>query len=133
MCVAIHFSRLAKEKIMADIEEKEFATSEEIANLSKSELIRRYLSSVGPKERGPKAVSEALKAKGILVTTGLVSAVKATSKTKRKKPLSKKDTSANKDQNIQSWMIAKNLLNSVGGDLTIAKKNLEIVAKILNS
>jgi aspartate oxidase len=113
----------AKEKIMAE------------KSASRSELIREHLKSVGPSERGPRAVVEALKAKGITVSMGLVSQVKASSKKKsRKKAASIAAKSRhNKNAALESWVIAKNLLDSVGGDLSAARKNLEIVAKLLHS
>ena len=66
---------------------------------------------------------------------GLVSQVKASSKKKsRKKAVSVAAKSRHsKNAELGSWVIAKNLLDSVGGDLAAARKNLEIVAKLLHS
>lgn len=114
----------AKEKIMA-----------ETKSVSRSALIREHLKSVSPSERGPRAVVEALKAKGITVSMGLVSQVKASSKKKSRKKAASVAAKSRHSKNAElgSWVIAKNLLDSVGGDLAAARKNLEIVAKLLHS
>lgn len=102
-------------------------------SVSRSQLIRDYLKTAKPSERGPKAVVEALKAKGVTVTMGLVSQVKATSKKKVRRKAASVAAKSRHSRNSQfeAWVIAKNLLGAVGGDLAAAKKNLEIVAKLL--
>lgn len=103
---------------------------------SRSQLVRDYLNSVSPKERGPQAVVAALKERGITVSASLVSQVKMTMKTKKKRKSVKAKTNNKKkievDFDVKSCLIAKNLLASVGGDLQAAKKNLEIVSKLLS-
>lgn len=104
---------------------------------SRSQIVREYLLSVKPSDRGPKAVVEALKAKGVTVSQQLVSQVKTTLKKKgsRKGGVSiatRRNKSNRAASSMESWIIAKNLLSSVGGDLAAAKKNLEIVSKLLS-
>ena len=102
---------------------------------SRSQLVRDYLNSVSPKERGPQAVVAALKERGITVSASLVSQVKMTMKTKKRKSVKAKTNNKKKievDFDVKSCLIAKNLLASVGGDLQAAKKNLEIVSKLLS-
>jgi hypothetical protein len=102
-------------------------------SVSRSQLIRDYLKTAKPSECGPKAVVEALKAKGINVTMGLVSQVKATSKKKVRRKAASVAAKSRHSRNSQfeAWVIAKDLLGALGGDLAAAKKNLEIVAKLL--
>jgi hypothetical protein len=103
--------------------------------VNRSQAIRDYLKSVKPSERGPRAVCEALKAKGVNVSAQLVSQVKnSISGKKKKRTLSKaRNQNAKKpNSNFDTWIFAKNLLNSVGGDLASAKKNLEIISKLLS-
>ena len=117
----------------------------EQVKVSMSQAIRDYLKSARPSERGPKAVCEALKSKGINVSQSLVSQVKNSinkKKNKNKKrllemarsgkarPKSKKTTDFS--SSFDTWILAKNLLNSVDGDLVQAKKNLEIMSKLLS-
>lgn len=108
--------------------------------VSRSQAIRDYLKSVKPSERGPRAVSEALKSKGINVTPQLVSQVKNSIKKKTKKNkkhllemarTGKAKPKKNTDS-FDTWILAKNLLKSVDGDLVAAKKNLEIISKLLS-
>jgi hypothetical protein len=104
---------------------------------SRSEMIRDHVSSASSEaEKSPSAIIEALKAKGISVTKQLVYQVKADMKKKRRRVAGKTAVAArnnNKSFDASSWLFAKNLLHSVGGDLKAAKENLEIVSKILNS
>ena len=107
--------------------------------ISRSQLIRDYLKSVSPKQRAPMAVVAALKELGTNVSVSLVSYVKHNMKLKkRSKTVNKKiDKAGNKkkievDFDVKSCLIAKNLLASVGGDLQAAKKNLEIVSRLLS-
>jgi hypothetical protein len=57
-------------------------------------------------------------------------------KKKRKSGVSSKSVGKKKkievDFDVKSCLIAKNLLASVGGDLQAAKKNLEVVSKLLS-
>lgn len=103
--------------------------------VSRSQAIRDYLKSARPSERGPKAVCEALKEKGIVVSTGLVSQVKSSLNGKRKKKISSRKSTASSKKNLagwETWMLARNLLKSVDGDLVEAKKSLEIISKLLS-
>lgn len=110
---------------------------------NKSQAIRDYVASVPPSKRGPSAVVEALKSKGIEVSSQLVSQVANRMKKKTRKAM-KKSTKVAKakakrtksaikaGKEMETWIIAKTLLNSVGGDLAAAKKNLELVARLLS-
>jgi hypothetical protein len=113
--------------------------------VNRSQAIREYLNSVKPSDRGPRAVSEALKAKGLSVSPQLVSQVKTSlnKKTSSKKKgrvydssFSKKIKKSRPDwfqlESVDTLISAKNLLKSVGGDLNAAKKNLEIISKLLS-
>lgn len=110
--------------------------AEEEVKVSRSHMVREYLKTASASESGPKAVVEALKSKGINVSQQLVSQIKSAQKKSRKKTASTAAVATKRngksDASIASWIIAKNLLNSVGGDLTAAKKNLEIVSKLLH-
>lgn len=103
---------------------------------SRSQLVRDYVNSVPPKQRAPLAVVAALKERGITISASLVSYVKHNLKKKRKAGVSSKTVSKKKnieiDFDVKSCLIAKNLLASVDGDLQAAKKNLEIVSKLLS-
>lgn len=108
----------------------------EKVEVSRSQMIRDYLKSVRPSERSPTAVREALKAKGINVSHQLVSQVKSSLKNKRKKASKKSSAKvgASKGNKAvwETWILARNLLKSVDGDLVEAKKNLEIISKLLS-
>jgi len=98
---------------------------------SRSEMIREHISTASSEaDKSPAAVMEALKAKGVSVTKQLVYQVKTSMKKNRRSYAAK---AAKKNHDVSSWVFAKNLLNSVGGDLNVAKKNLDIVFKIINS
>jgi hypothetical protein len=102
--------------------------------VNRSEMVREYLKTLKPNQRSPKAVCEAMKEKGITVSQQLVSQVKMGFKKKSRKSAAQ---SAVKTKNkikadFQSWTAAKELLRSVGGDLSVAKKNLEIVSRLLS-
>lgn len=109
------------------------------ATVNKSEAIREYLKSVKPSERSPKAVAEALKAKGLTVTPGFVGVVKShmkngrkTQKVKRKaiKPKAKARKKATHPvSNLSSLITASNFINSAGG-LKQAKALLDVVSQI---
>lgn len=115
----------------------------EKVEVSRSQAIRDYLKSARPSERGPKAVCEALKSKGIDVSQSLVSQVKNSIKKKsgrnKKRLLEMARTGKAKPKKntdfsnaFDTWILAKNLLKSVDGDLAEAKKNLEIISKLLS-
>ena len=106
---------------------------------NKSEKIREYLKSVNPSERGPKAVSEALKAKGTIVTPTLVSLVKMKMNGKPKKASRKPARNAVRKPARRvkeaSWVNdvirAKDFISSSGG-LKQAKKLLEVVSQLIS-
>ena len=105
--------------------------------VSRSQAIRDYLRTAKPSDRGPRAVSESLKAKGINVTPQLVSQVKSAiskkkSKTKRTNKASAAKIGKKNWAGWDTWILARNLLKSVDGDLVEAKKNLEIISKLLS-
>lgn len=112
-------------------------TAEKV-EVSKSELIRQQLKAMKPSERSPKAVSEALKKKGCIVTPAFVSVVKV-KMNKKKKPIktkARKSQSANglllsKDSS-KSLVLAKDFLNATGG-LNQAKHILEVVNKLISA
>lgn len=117
--------------------------------VNKSEMIRQQLKSMKPSERSPKAVSEALKAKGVDVTPGLVGIVKmkmgpkkrkAKIKTKTKVKTRKSRTAVawkawntrrSSDKDFGNLVLAKNFLNSAGG-IEKAKKTLDLVSKLMS-
>jgi len=107
---------------------------------NKSEKIRDYLKSVKPSERSPKAVSEALKAKGTIVTPTLVSLVKMKMNGKQKKAarkparvaqISRKAASRNNFGWANDVIRAKDFISSTGG-IKEAKKLLDVVAHLIS-
>jgi peptidoglycan hydrolase-like amidase len=107
---------------------------------NKSEKIRDYLKSVKPSERSPKAVSEALKAKGTIVTPTLVSLVKMKMGGKRKKArkpdrvaqIARKSASTRNNFGWTDDVIrAKDFISSTGG-VKQAKKLLDVVAHLIS-
>lgn len=100
---------------------------------SKSEQIREYLKSLPPSKRSPKAVSDALNAKGVKVSPGHVSLIKAKIKVKRAK--AKKTTATKPSRNgigeelLKAIGQAKTLMDLSGG-LDKAKKFLDLVDQI---
>lgn len=105
--------------------------------VNRSEMVREYLKTLKPNQRSPKAVCEAMKEKGITVSQQLVSQVKLGFKKKNRKNAARvavktKDKKDKIKSDFQSWTIAKELLRSVGGDLSAAKKNLELVSRLLS-
>lgn len=114
---------------------------------SKSQEIRDYVSGLTDKKVGPSAIVAALKEKGIVVSSQLVTQVvtrmkdnKAKAKTKAKTSVKTKakakaigGTRFISDFGMETWIIAKNLLASCGGDLTAAKKNLDLVSRLISS
>jgi hypothetical protein len=102
--------------------------------VNRSEMVREYLKTLKPNQRSPKAVCEAMKEKGITVSQQLVSQVKLGFKKKARKNAARIAAKAKhkNSADFQSWTIAKELLRSVGGDLSAAKKNLELVSRLLS-
>jgi hypothetical protein len=116
--------------------------------VSRSQLIRDYLKTCkNRKQKNPKAVCEALAKQGVNVSSGLVSVVKASMKrsirkraakiaanarySKKNVQTSNKKIARNKTE-ISVLFCAKQLLDFVGGDIQKAKKNLEIVSKLIS-
>lgn len=99
-----------------------------------SEKIREHLKSIKPSDRGPKAVVEALKEKGIKVSPTLVAVIKSRmvgneNKTKAKKK--KKIARVRTETNMENLLHAKNFLKAVGG-LKEAKGLLETVNSLIS-
>jgi hypothetical protein len=108
------------------------------AEKSKSELIREYLSNAKkPSEKGAEFICAALKEKGVVVSKQLFYQVKSSMRKKRRSFAAKKAAtvrhSKTNSNGIGAFILAKNLLDSVDGDLKQAMKNLEIVSNIINS
>lgn len=107
---------------------------------NRSAMIRDLIASAKtPKEKSTQYIVDTLSSKGVIVTKQLVYQVKASSKKKSRRNAAKIAANARHSNNgktnggnMESWIIAKNLLSSVGGDLSVAKKNLEIVAKLIS-
>lgn len=102
---------------------------------SRSQKIRDYLIKIkcDPKKRaksnskdGPTQIVKALEKKGIKVTIHHVGMVKLSL---RKKPILIKQNK-NKSE-IKDLIIAKKMLNCCNNDLNLAKRNLEVVSKLL--
>lgn len=110
-------------------------TKTEKVEVNKSEQIRSYLKSVKPSDRGPTAVAEALKAKGIQVSAGFVSQIKNRmngKKVTKKKAIKPKRKATTKNMNAhQSLLSAKSFLDSAGG-LAEAKKLLDLVHSLIS-
>lgn len=111
------------------------------AEKSRSDLIRECLASAKkPSEKGAAHIIDTLKQNGVSVSKQLVYQVKAALKKKRRRAAASiaantrfNVSKTKKKEDAQGWIIAKNLLDSFGGDLSAAKQSLEIVSKILNS
>lgn len=102
--------------------------------ITRSQVIRDYLKTCKPSESSPKLVSEALAEKGLKVSASLVSYVKSALRRSIRKTAAK-NAVAKKQKNISDFtalICAKDLLKLVGGDIAKAKKNLEIVSKLLS-
>lgn len=100
---------------------------------SRSQMVREYLGSASADQCGPTAVVKAFKEKGITISSQLVSQIKNSMKSKKAKKGGTAVAKRSKGgENMESWVIAKNLLNSVGGDLNLAKKNLDIVSRLMS-
>ena len=99
----------------------------------KSQMVRDYLNSIKPSQRIPLAVVEAMKSQGVIVSAQYVSQIKSRLKSKKtKKSAVETSNKSNFDFDWKACRLAKDLLNSVGGDFSAAKRNLEIVAKLLS-
>lgn len=113
------------------------------AEKSRSDLIRECLASAKkPAEKEAAYIMNTLKQNGVSVSKPLVYQVKAALKKKRRRAAASVAANARfngskvkkkEKEDAQGWIIAKNLLNSFGGDLSAARQSLEIVSKILNS
>lgn len=100
------------------------------ATVSKSDKIREYIKANSA--AGPRAVSDALKAKGIKVTPGLVSVVKSKMNSKKAKIKAKAKSPSKQmtgDDLAKAIMSAKDLVN-FSGSLDKAKNFLELVSRI---
>lgn len=104
--------------------------------VNRSEKIREYLKSA--KDTSPKAVSEALKEKGIKVSPNLVSLVKMKMVGKPKKAAKKATRKAVKpkarpkaENPHASFVLAKDFLNSAGG-IDQAKKILDFLGDLMS-
>jgi len=107
-------------------------------NVNRSEKIREYLKSVNHSDRSPKAVSDALKVKGIKVSPNLVSLVKMKLDGKPKKAAKKVTRKAirpkarRKVENPHAqYVLAKDFLNSAGG-IEQAKKILDFIGDLMS-
>jgi hypothetical protein len=97
--------------------------------INKSEKIRETLYSLPVGERSPTKVASMLRAKGVKVTSSLVSVVKSVDKMKRKSRISLDGSRGNGD--VKELVLAKKFLESVGS-VQRAKGLLEIVDRIVN-
>jgi hypothetical protein len=100
---------------------------------SRSQHIREYLLSVKPSQRGPTAVVQALKEKGISVTVNHVGMVKLAlrGKSVMKRKANGSGRSGRAAMKNSGLIIARDLLKSCDGNLDNAWQNLQIVAKLL--
>lgn len=126
------FSRYNKETNMSTVESVGDVDSSKV---NKSEEIRNYLRTAPPDKRMPKDVVAALKDKGIDVGNAYVSIVKSKlmptkEKVQRKKKKSKEETVPM--DNFDSLLLAKKYLNAFDGDVSLARKNLELVSKLIS-
>ena len=99
-----------------------------------SEKIREHLKSIKPSDRSPKAVAEALKAKGIKVSPTLVAVIKGRMSDKRKvikAKAKKKIARVRTETSMENLLHAKNFLKAVGG-LKEAKGLLETVNSLIS-
>ena len=97
-----------------------------------SEKIREHLKSIKPSDRSPKAVAEALKAKGIKVSPTLVAVIKGRMSDKRKVIKAKKKIArVRTETSMENLLHAKNFLKAVGG-LKEAKGLLETVNSLIS-
>lgn len=110
------------------------------AEKSRSDLIRECIASATkPSQKEAAYIMDTLKQKGVTVSKQLVYQVKAAMKKKRRRAAASVAATARfsnrrkTNADSKGWVIAKNLLDSFGGDLAAAKNSLEIVSKIINS
>lgn len=106
------------------------------AEKSKSDFIRECIANAKkPSEKGATFICDALKSKGIEVSRQLVYQVRSSMRKKRRSASAKAAATSRKTNSngIGTFVLAKNLLNSVDGDLKQAMKSLEIVSNIINS
>jgi hypothetical protein len=101
-----------------------------------SEKIREHLKSIKPSDRSPKAVVEALKAKGIKVSPTLVAVIKGRMGGKATKAKAKARTKAavvrtKTSTNMENLIRAKNFLNAAGG-IKEAKGLLDAVNSLIS-
>jgi hypothetical protein len=103
-----------------------------------SEKIREHLKSIKPSDRSPKAVAEALKAKGIKVSPTLVAVIKGRmgGKATKAKVKAKARTKAavvrtKTSTNMENLIRAKNFLNAAGG-IKEAKGLLDAVNSLIS-
>jgi len=105
--------------------------------VNRSEKIREYLKSVKPSDRSPKAVSDALKEKGIKVSPNLVSLVKMklSGKPKAAKKVARKAIRPKARKSAEhphtQFVLAKDFLNSAGG-IEQAKKILNFLGDLIS-
>jgi hypothetical protein len=100
-----------------------------------SEKIREHLKSIKPSDRSPKAVAEALKAKGIKVSPTLVAVIKGRMMGGKKKVIKAKAKAkiarVRTETSMENLLHAKNFLNSVGG-IKEAKGLLDAVNSLIS-
>jgi hypothetical protein len=108
--------------------------------VNRSEKIRDYLKTLKPSDRSPKAVADALTAKGVKVTPTLVSLVKRNMRLKAKgksrknapaKAHKPRKVKTNKVMTLKEVAHAKEFLEMCGG-LANAKNFLGAVNEILS-
>lgn len=105
---------------------------------NRSAMIRDLIASANTiKQKSAQHIVDNLASKGVSVSKQLVYQVRsAFRKDSRRKARissssSRRSTTLVKAKGLDTLIIAKNLLSSVGGDLKVAKSNLEIVAKLI--
>lgn len=104
-----------------------------------SEKIREHLKSIKPSDRSPKAVAEALKAKGIKVSPTLVAVIKGRMGGKKKvikakaqaKVVRTKVAQVRTGTSMENLIHAKNFLNAAGG-IKEAKGLLDAVNSLIS-
>jgi hypothetical protein len=98
--------------------------------ICKSQEIRTFLENSENKDAS--FVVESLKSKNIIVSKKLVYSVKHHMRKQTRSELAAKKR-IQKQIEIEQCIVAKNLLRLSNGDVEIAKKSVEIVARILGS
>jgi len=103
------------------------------SKVNKSEEIRNYLRTAPADKRMPKDVVAALKEKGIDVGNAYVSIVKSKLMPTKEKVQKKKSKEENvSTDSFDSLLLAKKYLNAFDGDVSLARKNLELVSKLIS-